>query len=123
MGLTTRDWVTIGLALWTVVLAVISFAARRFLRQVDQHGTDIASLRDQLGSKVSRDTHDVANAEIAALVERMRNEANARETRILSAIERARDENSRENRDIRREVSVMHQRIDRIRDSAAARRG
>lgn len=123
-GLTTTHWITIGLAVWTSVLSVASLVigglARRFLRQVDGHGTAIAELREQLGSKVSRSAHDVANAEMTNVMERMRSEANAREQRILEAIDKARAENSRENRVTRRELSGMHARIDRIRDQQQA---
>lgn len=125
-GLTTTHWITIGLCIWTSVLSVASLVigglTRRFLRQVDGHGTSIAQLREQLGSKVSREAHDVANAEMTAVMERMRSEANAREERILEAIDKSREENSRENRQTRRELSGMHARIDRIRDQNSAQR-
>lgn len=126
-GFTARDWVTIGLAVFsaglTVWLSVGSLMLRRFLKTHDQHGIDIGILKEaKTHASTKLEAHDVANAEMVALVERVRAEANLREGRILDAIDKARTQNTVENTQIRGELSGMTARIDRIKDQSGGQR-
>lgn len=114
--MTVRDWLTIGVCVATLANVWVLFLLRRLLKTVDTHGDDIAKLNQRLPLYVLRDSHDVANAELAAQMDRMRREAQEREARILDAIERASVSQTQETRILRGELSSVHQRIDRLRD-------
>lgn len=109
-------WVTIGVAISGAASTWGAFWLLRLLRSVDRHGEAIGNIRTELALYVKREAHDVANAELAAQMERMRLEAQAREGRIVGAIESATKSSTEEIRFLRGEFGQMHQRIDRIRD-------
>lgn len=120
-ALTAGHWLTIALFVAGSLLAVASFLLRRFIKAVDGHGESIAKLQADQAKFVQREVHDVANAQIAAIIERMRIEGHAREERILEAIERSREQNAVDTRALRGELSGVHQRIDRLREQAGDR--
>lgn len=120
--LSAREWLTIALFLLSIVLAVVGFLLTRFINKVDKLEQAIygeAGLFRQLGLYVKREVHDVANAELAAQIEKMRLEGIQRESRIVEAIERQGDRATDENRITRADVAKLHERIDRIRDRPA----
>lgn len=119
MGLSARDWLTIALFFAGIVGAILAFWLTRFIRTVDKHDDAIygdKGLFRLLALYVKREDHDVANAELAAQIEKMRMEGIQREGRIIDAIEKQGDASTQENRILRADVGKLHDRIDRLRD-------
>jgi hypothetical protein len=119
MGLSARDWLTIALFVASAVGAVLAWVLRRFITTIDKHEAAIygdAGLFRLLALYVKREDHDVANAELAAQMEKMRLEGMQREGRILEAIERQGDQSTAENRILRADFAKVNDRIDRLRD-------
>jgi flagellar motility protein MotE (MotC chaperone) len=119
MGLSARDWLTIALFVASAVGAVLAWVLRRFITTIDKHEAAIygdAGLFRLLALYVKREDHDVANAELAAQMEKMRLEAMQREGRIIDAISDQGSTSTEENRILRKDLSQLHERIDRLRD-------
>lgn len=119
MGLGAREWLTIALFFAGAVGAILAFWLRRFIVTVDKHDEAIygqQGLYRLLALYVKRGDHDMANAELAAQMEKMRLEAMQRESRIIEAIERQGDAATQENRILRGDLGKLHERIDRLRD-------
>lgn len=119
MGMSAREWLTVALFLMSAVGAVVAWLLRRFIQRVDKHEEAIYGnhgLFGLLALYVKREDHDVANAELAAHMEKMRLEGIQREGRIIDAIERQGDQTTAENRIVRADIAKMHERIDRLRD-------
>ena len=115
-----REWLTVGVFLMTVTLAAVGFLLKRFISRVDKHDEALYGEKgvfQLLQNYVKREDHDVANAELAAHMDKMRLEGIQREGRIIDAIERADDRATRDNVHLRSDVVKLHERIDRIRDS------
>lgn len=131
------EWLTIGIFVLGIQLAVAGFLLRRVLQKVDKldealygregvftllglyvkrevHYAANAEVAVQLEKirleYVKREVHDVANAELAAQMEKMRIEGIQREGRIVEAIEKQADRTNDT-------VSKIYERIDRLRDS------
>lgn len=124
MGLTAREWLTVGIFVIGLLVSLACWLLRRLLQRIDKHDEAIfgpAGLYNLLGHYVKREVHDVANAELAAQMEKMRLEGIQREGRILEAIEREGDRASHDNQLTRSDVSKLHDRVDRIRDSTPRR--
>jgi cell division protein FtsB len=121
MGLSARDLLTVALFFASFVFAVLAWLIRRFIQTVDKHDVALygeSGLFRLLALYVKRDDHDVANAELAAQMEKMRLEGMQREGRILEAIEREGNSSTAENRILRADFSKLHDRIDRLKDSS-----
>lgn len=119
MGLTARDWLTIALFLFTTMAAWAGFLLRRFLRTVDRHQDALYGehgLFRQLSLYVKREDHDMANAELAAHMEKMRLEGIQREGRIIDAIQDSARQSTTENQILRTDLGKMGDRIDRVQD-------
>jgi cell division protein FtsB len=124
MGLSAREWLTVGLFVLSLLIALMCWLLKRLLARVDNHDEAIygkGGLFNLLGQYVKREVHDVANAELAAQMDKMRMEGLQREGRILEAIEREGDRASKQNEQIRSDVSKLHDRVDRMRDSGQRR--
>lgn len=115
--MTAREWIVIAVCAVTIFNGWLAFWLRRLLKSVDENTAAIAIIQQQLGLYVRREAHDVANAELAAHMDRMRIEANEREGRILGAIDRAANANREDIGSVRSEISNVNGRIDRLRDS------
>jgi hypothetical protein len=117
--MSAREWLTIALFFAGIVGTVVAWLLKRFIGKVDQIDAAIygdAGLFRLLAAYVKREDHDVANAELAAQMEKMRLEAIQREGRIIEAIERQGDTTTQENRILRTDLGKLHDRIDRLRD-------
>src|SRR5512147_1774803 len=115
MGMSAREWLTVALFLVSAVGAVVAWLLRRFIQRVDKHEAALYGedgVFRLLAQYVKREDHDVANAELAAHMEKMRLEGMQREGRILEAIERQGDQATAENRIVRSDISKLHDRID-----------
>lgn len=124
MGLSATNWLTIALFLVSAVGAVLAWLIRRFITTVDKHEAAIygdAGLFRLLAAYVKREDHDVANAELAAQMEKMRLEGIQREGRILDAINNQSDVSTQENRILRSDIGKLHDRIDRLQDRIGRR--
>lgn len=145
--MTATHWLSIGLFVLGLLCSAIGTALKRAIARQDRHQEAIygeKGLFRQLADYVKREVHDVANAELAAAMDRMRSDGNVREQNILNAIE-AREQrflqliDSREQRILdaieksigrliedhrttRIDISKLHERLDRIRDNAPSRR-
>jgi hypothetical protein len=120
MGLTSREWLTVALFVLSLVITVAGALLGRFLKRVDRHHEALygeQGLFARISLYVKREDHDVANAELAALMEKIRQEANHREGRILDAIARQAEDRKNEERQIRGDLGKLHDRIDRLRDT------
>jgi hypothetical protein len=130
--LSAREWLTIALFCLSGLLTVVGYLLVRFINKVDK--LELAVYGEQglfraLSQYVKREQHDVANAELAAHMDKMRLEGVQREGRIIEAIEqregklleaigREGDRATTENRITRGELAKLHERVDRIRDGA-----
>lgn len=125
-ALATRDWLTVGSWLLATLTPLVGSVAlillRRWLKSYDDLGGEVKKLWESMSDRVKREQHDVANAEMVAQMERMRIEAQAREGRILEAIEKGRAESRSDISNLRGELAGVHARIDRIRDQTPDRR-
>jgi len=115
--MTAREWLVLAVAAMGIINTWLGFWLRRLLKSVDENAAAIVTIQAQLPLYVRREAHDVANAELAAHMDRMRIEAVEREARILGAIDRQGTLAREDIGSVRTELSNVNGRIDRIRDS------
>lgn len=119
-----KYWPLAALVL-TAFASFVWFTVVRLINHVDEldkavHGPDgpVALNRGQLEAmKINYLLRADFNTEmdrVSSAIDRMRLEGIARETRILDSVERINTNNKDESRQIREDISGVHQRIDRL---------
>lgn len=110
-----QAWVTIGCFIAGIMWSVAVWLAGRRVKRIDDLEKDVNGpdgLRRHVDRLITRDEFAEAHEDLETMLKGLNEEGQAREQRIRDHVDTVRRSGEQDLRDIRRELSDLHKRID-----------